>query len=659
MQYSHSRVETHNSCPYKYKLRYVEHLKTIPVYEADNPLIVGNTLHLGAEKDLKTATDFYYSNYPITSDRHVEEIMKLEHWIPQIHNLLANVNVYKKEFRINTDRFVGIIDLITKNDDGTVDVFDYKYSNQYEHYAESPQLHLYKYFLEQKGFKVRKLGFIFIPKISIRQKQDEDLYRFRKRLQEELNNNKIKIMEIQYDAEKVAAWMNDIINITEDKEFIKNPTNLCSWCEYENYCIRGEDYMLLPKNERREKKIDKNPDLWIYADSYVGKSTFVDHYDDLLFLNTDGNTDNTTSPVIPIKDEITVTGRITNKKFAWEVFKEAITELEKKDNNFKRVALDLVEDLWEHCRLYMYDKKGWEHESDGGYGKGWDMIRTEFLSTMKRLKALGYQIIYISKEVSNEVTLKNGTKYTTYKPNINDKVANVLAGTVDLTIRAYIEGEKRYIQLAKDENIFGGGRFNFTQKKCELNMDAFTKALVEAQELVGNITDKVDGPKEIRRSRKMAEEVEENIKPNEIEETPTEKTAETSTENTRRRRSKSEENKNVAECDKYFYHSESDSYWMLEKGKEFPTGIDFEMSSEISKEAYEKGLKKQEETSQDKPEDITPADEDKTKSRRRSRKSEEVSNETPSETSVEQPQQETPHEDKLVETTRRRRSSRK
>ncbi|MBU5486998.1 AAA family ATPase [Clostridium sp. MSJ-8] len=509
MRYSHSRVECHNNCPYQYKLRYVDHIKTISAPESNDALICGNTIHKGAETNLKTAIEFYYSNYPIINDNHINEVIKFEHLIPKIHEILADVNVYKKEFKVNTPRFIGIVDLITKNDDGSVDVFDYKYSNNYEHYNQSPQLHLYKYFLEQIGFKVRKLGFIFIPKISIRQKQEENLYQFRRRLTEELKNSKIKIMEVQYNAEKVAKWMNDIINITEDDEFKKNPTNLCGWCEYQEYCLKGEDYMLLPKNERREKKIDKNPDLWIYAQSYVGKSTFIDQYDDLLFLNTDGNTDNTTSPVIPIKDEITVTGRITNKKFAWEVFKEAISELEKKDNDFKRVALDLIEDLWEHCRLYMYDKNGWEHESDGGYGKGWDMIRTEFLSTMKRLKALGYQIIYISKEVATEVTFKNGTKYTTYKPNINDKVANVLAGTVDLTVRAYVDGDKRYIQLSKDENVFGGGRFNFTEKKCELHMEDFTRALVEAQQLVGNVTDKVDESKPEKTSRRSRNKVEE------------------------------------------------------------------------------------------------------------------------------------------------------
>jgi len=240
--------------------------------------------------------------------------------------------------------------------------------------------------------------------------------------------------------------------------------------------------MILPKNERRERKIDRSPDMWIYGDSYVGKSTFVDQFNDLLFINTDGNTDNTTSPLIHIKDEITVQGRLTTRKFAWEVFLDVVAELEKKQNDFKRICIDLVEDLYEHCRLYMYDKLGIEHEQDAGYGKGWDMVRTEYLSTIKRLKSLGYQIIYISKEIESEITLKNGAKITTIKPNINDKVANILAGTVDLTTRVYMDGNNRYLLLEKKENVFGGGRFNFKVDKVQLNKDEFIKALEEAQE---------------------------------------------------------------------------------------------------------------------------------------------------------------------------------
>ena len=40
--------------------------------------------------------------------------------------------------------------------------------------------------------------------------------------------------------------------------------------------------MVLPKNERRERKIDTKPDFWLYADSYTGKSTFVDQVENVL-----------------------------------------------------------------------------------------------------------------------------------------------------------------------------------------------------------------------------------------------------------------------------------------------------------------------------------------------------------------------------------------
>ena len=431
---------------------------------------------------MQKALEFYKSNFPIINDLHINEMIKFETLIPKIKDLLKDANILHQEYTIETPEFVGIVDLITQNSDGTVDIFDFKYSNNVDNYMNSSQLHLYKYFLEQEGFKVNRLGFIFIPKTFIRQKNTEDLYQFRKRLIQEVEKSEIQLVEIHYDESKVEEFFNSIQEIEQAIEYPKNITNLCNWCEYEELCIKGEDYMILPKNERRERKIDRSPDMWIYGDSYVGKSTFVDQFDDLLFINTDGNTDNTTSPLIHIKDEITVQGRLTTRKFAWEVFLDVVAELEKKQNDFKRICIDLVEDLYEHCRLYMYDKLGIEHEQDAGYGKGWDMVRTEYLSTIKRLKSLGYQIIYISKEIESEITLKNGAKITTIKPNINDKVANILAGTVDLTTRVYMDGNNRYLLLEKKENVFGGGRFNFKVDKVQLNKDEFIKALEEAQE---------------------------------------------------------------------------------------------------------------------------------------------------------------------------------
>ncbi|MDV5043064.1 AAA family ATPase, partial [Faecalibacterium duncaniae] len=37
---------------------------------------------------------------------------------------------------------------------------------------------------------------------------------------------------------------------------------------------------------------------------------------------------------------------------------------EKKQNDFKTIVVDLLEDTYEACRVYICDRQGWEHESD-------------------------------------------------------------------------------------------------------------------------------------------------------------------------------------------------------------------------------------------------------------------------------------------------------
>ena len=532
MQISYSRVECYKNCPYQYKLKYLDGLTTIKNQDANNALYLGSGIHLGIEKGLQVGINEYLNNYYVVTDLNINEIIKYEYLIPKIRDLLPDGQY---EVLIENEDFKGFIDLLTNDS-----IYDFKYSNNIDKYLESPQLHLYKYFYEQQsGKKINNLYYIMIPKIMIKQKKTEDLFNFRKRLQKELNNSEIQIVKVDYDENKVIEFLINVKRMLEDNSFNENTSYLCNWCEFEKFCLnKGEDYMLLPKNVRRERVIDTNPDMWIYADSYVGKSTFIDKIDNLLFINTDGNTDNTTSPVIRIIDDVTQTGRLVNRRLAWDSFLDVVTELEKRDNEFKAVAIDLVEDLYEHCRLYMYDKLGIEHEQDAGFGKGWDMVKTEFLSTIKRLKNVGCQIIYISKEVTTELNLKNGGKLTTIKPNINDKVANVLAGTVDLTIRAYLDGDERKLLLEKRENIFGGGRFNFKTAVIDLEMSEFKKALIDAQEGIAKkfipdqINEKDEKGEELISESEKEEVVEdkEEVKEENTSEQPKRRTRRTRTE---------------------------------------------------------------------------------------------------------------------------------
>lgn len=210
--------------------------------------------------------------------------------------------------------------------------------------------------------------------------------------------------------------------------------------------------------------------IWVYGSPFSGKTTFATKATDHFVLSTDGNAQYTTDSYKVITDEVTVTGRITKRKLAWEVFKEEIEKLEA-GSKYKTIIVDLVEDTYEMCRIFMYQKLGISHESDDSF-RAWDKVRTEYLSTMRRLLNLPYDIILISHEdMSKDITKKSGENITAIKPNITDKVANKLAGMVALVGRTVVEGDKYTLQIKTDEVTFGGGRLGVNNVVIPLEWD--------------------------------------------------------------------------------------------------------------------------------------------------------------------------------------------
>ena len=211
--------------------------------------------------------------------------------------------------------------------------------------------------------------------------------------------------------------------------------------------------------------------LWVYGAPFSGKTTFATKSPKHLVLNTDGNAQYTTDSYKLITDEVTVTGRITKRKLAWEVLKEQIELLEAK-SDYETIIVDLVDDTYELCRLYMFDKLGITHESDDSF-RAWDKVRTEYLSTMRRLINLPYDIVLISHEdTSKDITKKSGENITAIKPNVTEKVANKLAGMVALVGRTVVDGNDYTLQVKNDEVTFGGGRLGINNVTLPLEWDA-------------------------------------------------------------------------------------------------------------------------------------------------------------------------------------------
>lgn len=508
-----SAITQYKMCPYKYKLQYVDKLKTIPVYEANDALIVGTAIHYGCETgSVEKALENYYSNFNVIDDLQINEAMKLEYLLPQVLDFIKQFDKVEHEVPFQIGTFHGTADLLVHNEDGTVDLYDFKYSNNIDNYMESPQLHIYKYFLEQKGYQVNRMAFIFIPKTFIRQKNTEDLYQFRKRLKETLKDMEIEIKYLEYDQNKVTDSLITVVEMLETKEFPKNVSELCHWCEYEKYCIKGEDWMLLPKNERRNiEKIEKKV-MWWYGAPFTGKTFLANKFPDPLMLNTDGNIKFVDAPYLSIKDTVKTEGRLTNRTLAWENFKDIIEELEKKQNDFKTIVVDLLEDCHEHCRIWIYDTHGIEHESDNSF-KYYDLVRTEFLSTLKRLMNLDYEnIILISHEdTTKDITKRTGDKITRISPNMQEKLANKIAGMVDVVARVVVEDGQRYMSFKTSDVEFGGGRLGIKSDRISLEYEELMKVYETANKNLQKKNEKkekeVQAPEEkSKRTRKSKDD---------------------------------------------------------------------------------------------------------------------------------------------------------
>ena len=540
----YSAVSTFEKCPYQYKLRYINKVEMLDDYEPTDALKIGTALHRGIEIDAPTAIQEYYNSYPIITDAHITEAIKLETMIPKVkavipegqHEVFFEYGAFKGTIDLlvpveaplvyNTEERTGKEGTVERLDGDWFDIYDFKYSNNIDQYLESPQLHVYKYFAEKAlGIKVRKLYFVFAEKTMIRQKKTEDLNQFRLRLKRTLEGAQVQVKEVSYDVSKVLDFMQNQVKILTCTDYIKTPSRLCDWCEYQNYCEEQEVlHRALPSTDRVEVKKNSYKKIWIYGQPYSGKTTFADEAPTPLNLNTDGNVKYVTMPRLAIKDEVTVEGRITKRKFAWEIFKEAISDLEK-GSDFETIVVDLLEDTYEACRLYMYDQLGITHESDDSF-RAWDKVRTEYLSNIKRLLSLDYNIILISHEdTSKDLTKKGGDKVTAIMPNLNEKASKKIAGMVDLVARLVVDGDKRTLNFKSDEVVFGGGRLQGVKTtEIPLSWDALCDVYDQA---IGKVEKpKTAHQKKVEEFKQAQEQVEEaKEQPTPVEEPAEEKPA--------------------------------------------------------------------------------------------------------------------------------------
>lgn len=218
----------------------------------------------------------------------------------------------------------------------------------------------------------------------------------------------------------------------------------------------------------------------LYGEPGVGKSVFAMHAPKPYFITTDGNYEWLEEFGAKTEDHKEVT--------TWS---EAKTEFAKDFANYETIVVDLAEDLFKWCEYEFCTRCKFDHVSDAGYGKGYDITRNEYFIEICKLFAKEKNVILIMHGNTYVTKDRRGVEHTHYGPSsrMPDKLIDMIEGRVRYFLRCYLKGEeqsdgtllkKRYLSLIPKENEFGicrGVNENSVPHDIPLDFNLFANAI--------------------------------------------------------------------------------------------------------------------------------------------------------------------------------------
>lgn len=205
--------------------------------------------------------------------------------------------------------------------------------------------------------------------------------------------------------------------------------------------------MGLPTEKRQAKMELIDHPIFMYGVSKIGKSTLLSEIEGNLFINTGGGLDalNVYEAVVNDWSEFLVTG----KEF-----------LEGK-HDFRTITIDTIDRLHNLCKGYIMKQRNITHPQDLEYGKGYDIIKDEFMRPLMKLALSKYGLIMVSHVKEIEVTTRIA-KITKSIPTLQNyiwELVDAMSGIILFyTTEQTKEGTRRVIRTKPTENYIAGDR---------------------------------------------------------------------------------------------------------------------------------------------------------------------------------------------------------
>ena len=193
--------------------------------------------------------------------------------------------------------------------------------------------------------------------------------------------------------------------------------------------------------------------ILIHGVPKIGKSTLADEAGNVCFFDTEGGLKGLEVYAMPVYSW--TNGDETHS------FLNMCAEFVKSDHNFTALCIDTIDALHKLCTGYLMKKSNIIHPSELEWGKGWDMVKDEFMRPLNKLAVSPYGLILISHSRSVEVTTRV-SKITKAVPTLQNYIWTQIEAFVDIILYYHTEitedGAKRFLRTKPSENWIAGDR---------------------------------------------------------------------------------------------------------------------------------------------------------------------------------------------------------
>lgn len=198
----------------------------------------------------------------------------------------------------------------------------------------------------------------------------------------------------------------------------------------------------------------------VYGETKVGKSTLLSNVEQNLFFNTGGGLE-----ALECYEE-----RISS----WEDFLAKGAELLEGKHTFSNITIDTVDRLHKLCSEYMMKKLNILYPSDLEFGKGWDMVKSEFMRPIMKLVLSQYGVFFVSH--AKEIELKTRTvKINKVVPSMSDSLYNIISPICGIILfydsTEGKDGDIRLLRTTATERWIAGDRTGKLQEYGDIVMD--------------------------------------------------------------------------------------------------------------------------------------------------------------------------------------------